>query len=129
MDKSRGAAPVLDLAAVVILALETALVAVIALGYATYSLVDRSYTGLGLSLALVAAILAAGLGVFTRGYAKRRRYALGGALTWQLMQASVGVWLMGTLPVVGAALIVTAAIVAVAVFRRQAALGRVDLDA
>ena len=87
------------------------------------------FTGLGLSIAAVAAILAVGLGLFTRGFAKRRRFALGGAMTWQLMQASVGVWLLGAFPVVGALLIVAAVIVAVAVFKRQAALGRQEQDA
>ena len=117
-----------DAVALGILGAETALVAVIALGYVAYALIDRSFTGLGLALAAVAAILAAGLGMFTRGFAQRKRFALGGAMTWQLMQASVGVWLLGTFPIVGALLIASAVIVAVAVFRRQAALGRRDQD-
>ncbi len=132
MKKGTSATGIVDGVALAILAAETALVAVIAIGYAAYALMDRSFSGLGLSLAAVAAILAAGLGLFTRGFAKRRRFALGGAMTWQLMQASVGVWLLGTFPVFGALLIVAAVIVAVAVFKRQAALGRhepVDLDA
>ncbi len=120
-DKPTG---VLDVAALVILVAETALVGVIAIGYAVYSLVDRSFTGLGLALAAVAAVLAVGLALFTRGFAHRRRFALGGAMTWQLMQASVGVWLLGTFTVLGAVLIATAVLVTVAVFKRQAALGR-----
>lgn len=128
MHKSRSATALVDAAALVILVAETALVAVIALGYVVYSLIDRSFSGLGLSIAAVAAILAAGLGLFTRGFAKRRRFALGGAMTWQLMQASVGVWLLGTFPVPGALLIATAVIVSVAVFKRQAALGRQERD-
>lgn len=119
---------ILDVAALVILVAETALVGVIAVGYAVYSLVDRSFTGLGLALAAVAAILAAALALFTRGFAQRRRFALGGAMTWQLMQASVGVWLLGTFAVFGAALIATAVLVAVAVFKRQSALGRTEPD-
>ena len=129
MHKSRGATALVDAVALVILAAETALVAVIALGYVAYSLIDRSFTGLGLSIAAVAAILAVGLGLFTRGFARRRRFALGGAMTWQLMQASVGVWLLGSFPVLGAGLIAAAVVVAVAVFKRQAALGRQDKDA
>lgn len=128
MHKTRSGTAVVDAAALVILVAETALVAVIAVGYAAYALIDRSFSGLGVSLAAVAAILAAGLGMFTRGFAQRRRYALGGAMTWQLMQASVGVWLLGTLPVVGGALIATAVVVAIAVFKRQASLGREDAD-
>lgn len=128
MDKSTRVTALVDAAALVILAAETALMTVIAVGYAAYALIDRSFSGLGLSLAGVAAILAVGLGLFTRGFSKRRRFALGGAMTWQLMQASVGVWLLGTFPAVGAALIATAIIVAVAVFKRQAALGRYAQD-
>ena len=124
MHKSTSTTAVMDAVALAILVAETAFVAVIALGYVAYALIDRSFSGLGLSLAAVAAILASGLGLFTRGFAKRRRFALGGAMTWQLMQASVGVWLLGTLPFVGAMLIAAAVIVAVAVFKRQAALGR-----
>lgn len=124
MHKSTGRTGFLDLLALGLLGAETALVSVIAIGYGAYALIDRSFSGLGLSLACVALVLALGLGVFTRGFAKRRRFALGGAMTWQLMQASVGVWLLGTLPVVAVALIVAAAIVAFAVLKRQAALGR-----
>jgi hypothetical protein len=129
MHKSTSTTALMDAVALAILVAETALVAVIALGYVAYALIDRSFSGLGLSLAAVAAILAAGLGLFTRGFAKRRRFALGGAMTWQLMQASVGVWLLGTFPFVGAMLIAAAVIVAVAVFKRQAALGRHEQDA
>ena len=124
MHKSTGNTGLLDLLALGLLGAETALVGVIAIGYGAYALIDRSFSGLGLSLACVALVLALGLGLFTRGFAKRRRFALGGAMTWQLMQASVGVWLLGTLPVVAVALIVAAAIVAFAVLKRQAALGR-----
>ena len=129
MHKSARTTAVIDAVALAILVAETALVAVIALGYVAYALMDRSFSGLGLSLAAVAAILAAGLGLFTRGFAKRRRFALGGAMTWQLMQASVGVWLLGTFPFFGAMLIATAVIVAAAVFKRQAALGRQEQEA
>ena len=122
MHKTSSVAGFLDVSALVILAVETALVAVISVGYVAYALVERSFSGLGWSLAAVAAILAVGLGAFTRGFAKRRRFALGGAMTWQLMQASVGVWLLGTLSVVGALLIASAVVVAIAVFRRLAAL-------
>lgn len=122
MEKSTHRNTLVDVVALVILAAETALVAVISLGYVSYALIDRSFSGLGLSLAAVAAILAVGLGVFTRGFARHRRFALGGALTWQLMQASVGVWLLGTYPIPGALLIATASAVVVAVVKRQAGL-------
>jgi hypothetical protein len=129
MNKSTRTAAAIDAVALAILVAETALVVVIALGYVAYALLQSSFTGLGLALATVAAILAAGLGLFTRGFAKRRRFALGGAMTWQLMQASVGVWLLGTFPFFGAMLIAAAVVVAAAVFKRQAALGRPEQEA
>lgn len=128
MRKGKSVTALVDAVALVILGAETALVSVIALGYAAYALIDRSFSGLGLALAAVAAILAVGLAIFARGFAQRRRFALGGAMTWQLMQASVGVWLLGTLPVFGSLLIAAAVIVAFAVFKRQAALGRHEME-
>ena len=128
MRKGKSVTVLVDAVALVILGAETALVSVIALGYAAYALIDRSFSGLGLALAAVAAILAVGLAIFARGFAQRRRFALGGAMTWQLMQASVGVWLLGTLPVFGSLLIAAAVIVAFAVFKRQAALGRHEME-
>lgn len=126
MHKTAPERSLLDLAAIAILALETAVVAVIAVGYVVYALLDAEFSGLGVALAVVAAIMAVGAGFFTWGYARRRRFALGGALTWQLMQASVGVWLLGSNPVLGVSLLVAAVVVTVAVMRRQAALGASD---
>ena len=128
MHKPQPARSVLDVVAIAILGLETALVGVIAVGYVVYALLDSEFSGLGVSLAVVAAIMATGAGFFTWGYARRRRFALGGAMTWQLMQASVGVWLVGTRPVPGVALLLCAVIVAVAVMRRQSALGAEEAD-
>ena len=124
MYKSGLSRSILDLAALLLMALETAATALVAIGYAIYALVDRQFSGLGVSLAAVAAIMAFGIGAFTWGFATHKRFALGGALTWQLMQASVGVWMVTTRPVVGAALIATAAVVTVAVVRRQSAYGK-----
>ena len=129
MHKTAPGRSLLDLAAIVILALETAVVAVIAVGYVVYALLDAEFSGLGVALAVVAAIMAVGAGFFTWGYARRRRFALGGALTWQLMQASVGVWVMGAQPVLGVALVATAAVVVAAVLRRQAAQGAQEPEA
>jgi hypothetical protein len=95
----------------------------VAVGYGVYSLLDAESPGLSAALAAVMAVFAAGVGVFAWGFAKRRRFALSGALAWQLMQASVGVWLLAAWPLVGAGLIVLAAVVAVAVVRRLAAYG------
>ena len=123
MHKQAGAVALLDLAAVALLGLETALMGLFAIGYVVYALLDSDFTGLGASLAAVAAIMAAGIGLFTWGFARRRRFALSGALTWQLMQASVGVWALAMRPAAGVALIASAGVVTAAVLRRQAAYG------
>ncbi len=128
MHKPRGAYAVLDAIALVLLALETLAVAVIAVGYAVYALLERDFSGLGWSLAAVAAIMAAGLGIFTWGFAGNKRFALGGVVTWQLMQASVGVWLLGSIPAVGLMLVVAAALAAWSAVRRQVARGRAPLS-
>lgn len=124
MHKSRGFTTVLDLVALAILVLETLATAFAAVGYGIYALLDSQNPGMAAALGGVMAVFAFGVGAFSWGFAKRRRYALSGALAWQLMQASVGVWLITAWPLVGAALIFSAAVVTVAVVRRQAAYGK-----
>lgn len=124
MHKPRGAYAVLDAIALIVLALETLAVATIAVGYVVYALLERDFSGLGWSLAGVAAVMAVGLGIFTWGFAGNKRFALGGVVTWQLMQASVGVWILGSAAPVAVALIIAAALVTWSAVRRQAALGR-----
>jgi len=124
MHKPQGLSAVLDLIALVILVLETLATAFVAVGYGIYALLDSESPGMAAALGGVMAVFAFGVGTFSWGFAKRRRFALSGALAWQLMQASVGVWLITAWPLAGAALILLAAVVAVAVVRRQAAYGR-----
>ena len=124
MHKSRGFTTVLDLVALAILVLETLATAFAAVGYGIYALLDSQDPGMAAALGGVMAVFAFGVGAFSWGFAKRRRFALSGALAWQLMQASVGVWLITARPLVGAALIFSAAVVTVAVVRRQAAYGK-----
>ncbi len=123
MHKTQRVSGVLDLVALVILVAETVLASFIAVGYGVYALLDSGDPGLAAALAGVMAVFAVGVGVFARGFAKRRRFALSGALAWQLMQASVGVWLVAVWPLAGALLIVLAAVVTIAVVRRLAAYG------
>jgi non-ribosomal peptide synthetase component F len=123
MRKPLGASGVLDLVALAILVLETVATAFAAIGYLVYALLDSEDPTMAAALGGVMAIFAAGVGAFTWGFAKRRRFALSGALAWQLMQASVGVWLLTVWPLVGAILILLAAVVTVAVVRRQADYG------
>lgn len=124
MHKPRALSAVLDLIALAILILETLATAFLAVGYGIYALLDSQDPGMAAALGGVMAVFALGVGAFSWGFAKRRRFALSGALAWQLMQASVGVWLITAWPLVGTALILLAAVVTVAVVRRQAAYGK-----
>ncbi len=123
MHKARGFSATLDLIALVILVLETLATAFVAVGYGIYALLDSENPGMAAALGGVMAVFALGVGAFSWGFAKRRRFALSGALAWQLMQASVGVWLITAWPLVGASLILLAAVVTAAVVRRLAAYG------
>ncbi len=124
MNTPQRARGLLDLVALMILVLETAATSLAAVGYGVYALLDSEDPGLAAALGGVLAVFAVGVGAFSWGFAKRRRFALSGALAWQLMQASVGVWLFTVWPLVGAVLILCAAVVAVAVVRRQSAYGK-----
>jgi len=124
MNKPRIWGKSIDVVALVSLVIEAVATAAIAVGYGIYALLDSENPGMAAALGGVMAIFAVGVGAFAWGFAKRRRFALSGALAWQLMQASVGVWLLSVIPVVGVALILLAAVVTLAVVRRQADYGR-----
>ncbi len=124
MHKTPRSWAVLDLVALVVLTLETVAASLMAVGYGVYALLGSENPGMAAALGGVMAVFAAGVGVFTWGFARRRRFALSGALAWQLMQASVGVWLLTVWPLVAVALIVAAAVVTAAVVRRLADYGR-----
>ncbi len=121
MDKPRGAWASLDGVALLVLVLETVATLVIASGYVVYALLDDEMSGLGAALAGVIAVMGAGLGAFTWGYARGKRFALGGVMTWQLMQLSVGVSVFPALPGVAIALILCALVVGIAAMRRLSA--------
>lgn len=123
MDKPHRARGVLDLLALVILVIETVAMSFAAVGYGVYALLGSENPAMAAALGGVMAVFAVGVGAFSWGFAKRRRFALSGALAWQLMQASVGVWLLASWPVVGTVLILLATVVTVAVARRLAAYG------
>ncbi|PKQ17815.1 MAG: hypothetical protein CVT68_06580 [Actinobacteria bacterium HGW-Actinobacteria-8] len=124
MRKPQGKSAVLDLIALAILILETLATAFVAVGYLIYALLDSQDSAMAVALGGVMAVFALGVGAFSWGFARRRRFALSGALAWQLMQASVGVWLITAWPLVGVVLILLAAVVPVAVVRRQTAYGK-----
>jgi hypothetical protein len=121
MDKPRRTWASLDGAALILLVLETVGTLFVAVGYVVYALLDDEMTSLGAALAVVIAVMGAGLAVFTWGYARDKRFALGGVVTWQLMQLSVGVSVFPALPAVGIPLILSAIVVAWAAMRRLSA--------
>lgn len=118
MDKTPRAWLSLDGIALVLLVLETVATFAVASGYVVYALLDDEMSGLGVALAAVIAVMGAGLGVFTWGYARDKRFALGGVITWQLMQLSVGVSVFPAVPAAAIPLILSAIIVGWAAMRR-----------
>lgn len=117
MNKSSASRGILSTVATVLLGLEATLMAVFAVGYVVYALVDDSFTRLGLGLAVVFALFAAGLVATTLGFARGKRFAFSAAVTWQLMQASVAVWLMSSQPAAAVALLAAAIVVGFAAMR------------
>lgn len=110
---------VVDVIALVIIVLEAILAAVLGFGYAFYAVADERLARLGWGLAVVLAILAAAMFAVAYAWAKSRRWATGAALSWQLMQASMGVWFFGADALVGLALLLSAAVVGFAAVRRH----------
>ena len=118
---------VVDVIALVVIVLEATLAAVLGFGYAFYAVADERLARLGWGLAAVLAILAAARFAVAYAWARSRRWATGAALSWQLMQASMGVWFFGADAIVGLSLLLTAALVGLAAVRRHlkwAASGR-----
>jgi len=128
VDKPGGAARALDLVARVALVLEALLMAGVATMYGIYAAFDESGERFLWGATVVSAMLAIGVGLVAWGFAKGRRFALGGAFAWQLLQLAIGAWLLGTATGLGVALIVTAVLVMVAVMRRVGALPRPSQD-
>jgi hypothetical protein len=124
VEKLSPSAAILDLAARIILVLETLLMATITAAYVAYALLDEESGRFLWGAAVVCALFTVGIAWVAWGFNKGKRFALGAAFAWQLMQVSAGVWLLGSNPAVGAALLATAAIVAFAVMRRVARLPR-----
>lgn len=124
MHTPREASAALDVAATVGLILETLVVTLIGVGYVVYALFGGVSSGLAWSLAGIAILMGSALAALTWGWVRRKRFALGGALTWQLMQGCVAVWLMGTQPWWALVLLVVALVTGAAVLRRHAALAK-----
>ena len=123
---SKTAVPrtLIDLLARIALVLEALLMVVVTAGYGLYAVLDEGAGRFYWGAVVVSALLAAGLGAVAWGFATGRRFALGGAFAWQLLQGAAGVWLFGTMPALAVALVIAAIIVAAAVMRRLAGLPR-----
>jgi hypothetical protein len=117
---------VLDRVATALLALETVLMAAVTALYGSYAVLDQGGERFLWGATVVSALLTVGIGVVTWGFWTRRRFSHGAAFAWQLLQGAAGVWLVGTMPWLGAALIVAAIVVAVAVMRRIASMPRLS---
>src|SRR5690554_5962070 len=98
MDKPRASWLSLDVIALVLLVIETVAALAISVGYAVYALLDDGMCGLAVARAMVVGVMAVGLALVRWGFARRKHFALGGVVTWQLMQLSVGVSVGPALP-------------------------------
>lgn len=119
----------LDFAARILLVLEALLTAFITSRYAIYAVFDESGTRFLWGAAVVSGLLTIGVAVVAWGFVAGKRFALGAAFAWQLFMGAAGVWLLGTLPVLGVALIVAALTIAFAVARRVSTISRASEDA
>ena len=124
MEETSKRGSVLDRAAGLVLALEAVLFAVITVLYGSYAVLGQGGERFLWGATAVCAIITAGVAFVVWGFWARRRFALGGAFALQLLAGAGGVWLIGTMPWLGAGLIVGAIVVAIAVMRRVAALPR-----
>lgn len=124
MNKNASRARPLDAVAAVLLVLETLYVAFLATAYGLYAVQEVSSRRLYTGVAVVGALLAIGVAAVTWGWVRRRRFATSAALSWQLLQLSLGVWVLGASPLAGLVMIGAAIVVAVAALKRHAALAR-----
>lgn len=127
VDKTTLPRTPLDFLARVIVALEAVLMAAITAAYASYAVLDPESGRFLWGAFVICAIFTAGMAAVAWGFSKGKRFALGSAFLWQLMQVSAGVWLLGSNPAVGIPLLVSAGIVGAAIMKRVARLpGQAD---
>lgn len=124
MDKKAVRLRPLEVIAGTLLALETLYVAFLATAYGIYAFNEESARRFYLGVCVVGLLLALGLAIATWGWWGSKRFATSAALTWQLLQLSLGVWVLGASPLAGVALIAGAVVVGLAALKRHAALAR-----
>lgn len=113
----------MDILAVIIVTFEAIALALAGAGYVVYALVgDPVNRGAMAVLGALALLMAAGIGAAARGWWQSQRWARSVALTWQILQAAVGLYYLLEYPgggarALGTVLIVASAVVTVAVVR------------
>lgn len=122
MDKPRVVSGPLEATALVLLSLETIVTALLTVGYALYAIEATESTRLYWGVTAVMAMFTAGLAFTSWGWVRRKRFAPSAALTWQLLQLSLGVWVLGANVAVGLVMVTAAAVIVVAAMRRYASL-------
>lgn len=128
MSERTRATGFFDIAARILLVLEALLAGFITTRYVVYAGFDESGTRFLWGAAVVSALLTVGVAIVAWGFIVGRRFALGGAFALQLFMGAAGVWLLGTMPVLGAAFILAALTVAFAVSRRVSAISQARQD-
>lgn len=122
VNKNSPSLSILDRLAVVSLGLETITMVAVAWFYADSALNTSGAERFLWGAAVVSLLFGLALAFVTWGFYQGRRFALGAAFAWQLLQAAAVTWLMASWPELSFGLLVTAAIVAWAVIRRVAQL-------
>jgi hypothetical protein len=80
---------------------------------------DQEEPGAAIALAVVVLVIGAGLAFCARGVAHGLRWSRGPVLTWQLLQAGVGMPVSTAQPLVGVPLLAVAIVVGVLIAGRQ----------
>lgn len=124
VNKALKRMSVLDTVATVCLAAEVVTLIVLTVSYSTYAINTDGAQRFLWGAAAVCLLFALGLAFVTWGFYKGRRFALGAAFAWQLLQVAAVSWLLGSAPWIAGALLVMAVVVAAAVMKRVASLPR-----
>jgi hypothetical protein len=122
VEPTSGRRSALDAVAGSLLALESVVLAVVTVLYGSYAALDQGGQRFLWGATAVSGIFTAGVVAVTWGFWTRKRFAHGGAFAVQLLMGAAGVWLLGTIAWLGAALIAGAVVIVIAVMKRVAAL-------
>lgn len=111
----------IDLVASALLALEAAALLAVSVVYAIYAATGADVEVIPtLGIAAFALMMAAGVAVTARGFARGARWSRGAALTWQVLQAAAAAAMIGAVPWAAVAILLVSAAVAAAAMRASA---------